>query len=210
MCQSFSWEGFSPLFLPQGPHFSFSQEDFLTSILPSLTETDTVLFIFTLDGEREDGNGGVRGWRQQSDSEELSLFQVLGCLLGGGGSSMYPDWAPGQEEELPESQPFHSDGLSLSLDSFTEVQTLVEQVKEKTSNIQHPGLGTQHCGAVPAGEGPDLRRGPRGTVTTRSSWRCCSCSSLSLQIPLKKPFPSIISITWPLLFFKYEGNFIQV
>jgi hypothetical protein len=34
--------------------------------------------------------------------------------------------------------------------------------------------------------------------------------SLSLQIPLKKPFPSIISITWPLLFFKYEGNFIQV
>ncbi|CAI9174561.1 unnamed protein product, partial [Rangifer tarandus platyrhynchus] len=74
----------------QGPHFSFSQEDFLTPILPSLTETDTVLFIFTLD------------------------------------------------------------------DNLTEVQTLVEQVKEKTSNIQHPGLGTQHCGAVPVSEGPAL------------------------------------------------------
>lgn len=137
-------------------------------------------------------------------------FQVLGCLLRGGGGSMYPDWAPGQEEELPESQPFHSDGLSLSLDGLTEVQTLVEQGKEKTSNTQHPGLSTQHCGAVPAGEGPALRRGLRGTVTARSSWRCCSCSPISLQIPLKKPFPSISSITRPLLFFKYEGNFIQV
>ncbi|CAN0511711.1 unnamed protein product [Rangifer tarandus platyrhynchus] len=127
----------------QGPHFSFSQEDFLTPILPSLTETDTVLFIFTLD------------------------------------------------------------------DNLTEVQTLVEQVKEKTSNIQHPGLGTQHCGAVPVSEGPALRRGPRGAVTARSSWRCYSCFSLSLQILLKKLFPSIISITWPLLFFEYQGNFIQ-
>ncbi|OWK10871.1 hypothetical protein Celaphus_00005405, partial [Cervus elaphus hippelaphus] len=118
-------------------------EDFLTPILPSLTETDTVLFIFTLD------------------------------------------------------------------DNLTEVQTLVQQVKEKTSNIQRPGLGTQHRGAVPVSGGPALRRGPRGAVTARSSWRCCSCSSLSLQIPLKKLFPSIISITWPLLFFEYQGNFIQ-
>lgn len=123
---------------------------------------------------------------------------------------MCPDWAPGEEEELPKSQPFHSDGLSLSLDNLTEMQTLVEQVKEKTSNIQRPGLGTQHCGAVPVSEGPALRRGPRGAVTARSSWRCCSCSSLSLQIPLKKLFPSIISITWPLLFFEYQENFIQV
>ncbi|KAB0381325.1 hypothetical protein FD755_009109 [Muntiacus reevesi] len=95
----------------QGPHFSFSLEDFLTPILPSLTETDTVLFSFTLD------------------------------------------------------------------DNLTEVQTLVEQVKEKISNIQRPGLSTQRRGAVP--------------------------------IPLKKLFPSIISITWPLLFFEYQGNFIQ-
>ncbi|XP_053444415.1 glucokinase regulatory protein isoform X2 [Nycticebus coucang] len=54
----------------QGPQFSFSQEDFLTSILPTLTEIDTVVFIFTLD------------------------------------------------------------------DNLREVQTLVEQVKEKTTNIQ--------------------------------------------------------------------------
>ncbi|XP_032129467.1 glucokinase regulatory protein-like [Sapajus apella] len=95
----------------QGPQFSFSQEDFLTSILPSLMEIDTVVFIFTLD------------------------------------------------------------------DNLTEVQTIVEQVKDKTSNIQalaHSTVGQ------------------------------------SLPIPLKKLFPSIISITWPLLFFDYEGNFIQV
>nr|XP_044628074.1 glucokinase regulatory protein isoform X1 [Equus asinus] len=94
----------------QGPQFSFSQEDFLTSILPSLKEIDTVVFIFTLD------------------------------------------------------------------DNLTEVQTLVEQVKEKTSHIQalaHSTVGQ------------------------------------SLPTTLKKLFPSIISITWPLLFFEYEGNFIQ-
>uniref|UniRef100_A0A2K6F8H5 Glucokinase regulatory protein n=1 Tax=Propithecus coquereli TaxID=379532 RepID=A0A2K6F8H5_PROCO len=61
-------------------------------------------------------------------------------------------------------------------DNLTEVQTLVEQVKEKTTNIQalaHSTVGQ------------------------------------SLPTPLKKLFPSIISITWPLLFFEYEGNFIQ-
>uniref|UniRef100_A0A8C3WYK6 Glucokinase regulator n=1 Tax=Catagonus wagneri TaxID=51154 RepID=A0A8C3WYK6_9CETA len=101
----------SDMFNQKGPHFTFSQEDFLTSILPSLTEVDTVVFIFTLD------------------------------------------------------------------DNLVEVQTLVEQVKEKTSNIQALAHGT-------VGQ--------------------------SLPTPLKKLFPSIISITWPLLFFEYEGSFIQV
>ncbi|KAM9200951.1 LOW QUALITY PROTEIN: glucokinase regulatory protein [Dugong dugon] len=94
----------------KGPRFSFSQEDFQSSVLPSLTENDTVIFIFTLD------------------------------------------------------------------DNLTEVQTLVEQVKEKTANIQalaHSTVGQ------------------------------------SLPTSLKKLFLSIISITWPLLFFEYEGNFIQ-
>ncbi|XP_023566730.1 glucokinase regulatory protein isoform X2 [Octodon degus] len=61
-------------------------------------------------------------------------------------------------------------------DNLTEVQTLVEQVKEKTSNIQaltHSTVGQ------------------------------------SLPAPLKKFFPSIINIMWPLLFFEYEGNFVQ-
>lgn len=35
----------------QGPQVAFSQEDFVRIILPSLTELDTVLFLFTLDGE---------------------------------------------------------------------------------------------------------------------------------------------------------------
>ncbi|XP_048209177.1 glucokinase regulatory protein isoform X2 [Perognathus longimembris pacificus] len=94
----------------QGPQFSFSQEDFLTSILPSLKDIDAVIFIFTLD------------------------------------------------------------------DNLPEVQALVEQVKEKTANIQalvHSTVGQ------------------------------------SFPPPLKKLFPSIIHITWPLLFFEYEGTFVQ-
>ncbi|XP_055483008.1 glucokinase regulatory protein isoform X2 [Psammomys obesus] len=94
----------------QGPQFTFSQDDFLTSILPSLTEIDTVVFIFTLD------------------------------------------------------------------DNLAEVQALVEQVRKKSPNIQalvHSTVGQ------------------------------------SLPAPLKKLFPSIISITWPLLFFEYEGSYVQ-
>nr|XP_038967742.1 glucokinase regulatory protein isoform X1 [Rattus norvegicus] len=94
----------------QGPQFTFSQDDFLTSILPSLTETDTVVFIFTLD------------------------------------------------------------------DNLTEVQALAERVREKCQNIQalvHSTVGQ------------------------------------SLPAPLKKLFPSLISITWPLLFFDYEGTYVQ-
>uniref|UniRef100_A0A8C6RFP9 Glucokinase regulatory protein n=1 Tax=Nannospalax galili TaxID=1026970 RepID=A0A8C6RFP9_NANGA len=102
--------GLSHLFLSQGPQFSFSEEDFLTSILPSLMEIDTVVFIFTLD------------------------------------------------------------------DNLTEVQTLAEKVKEKTTNIQ--ALVHRTVGQSP-------------------------------PAPLKKLFPFIISIMWPLLFFEYEGNYIQ-
>ncbi|XP_056669182.1 glucokinase regulatory protein isoform X3 [Monodelphis domestica] len=61
-------------------------------------------------------------------------------------------------------------------DNLTEVETLVEQVKKKTPNIQ--ALAHSTVGQY-------------------------------LPSPLKKLFPSIISITWPLLFFEYEGNFIQ-
>ncbi|XP_052602119.1 glucokinase regulatory protein isoform X4 [Peromyscus californicus insignis] len=94
----------------QGPQFTFSQDDFLTSILPSLMEIDTVVFIFTLD------------------------------------------------------------------DNLTEVQALVEQVREKTTSIQ----ALVHS-------------------TVGQSW----------PARLKRLFPSIISITWPLLFFDYEGSYIQ-
>lgn len=75
-----SWGGL-PSSCAQGPQCSFSQEDFLTSILPSLTEIDTVVFIFTLDGEREDGSSGVSRQRQWSDSRKLSFFWVLRHLL---------------------------------------------------------------------------------------------------------------------------------
>ncbi|NWX92725.1 GCKR protein, partial [Nothoprocta ornata] len=61
-------------------------------------------------------------------------------------------------------------------DDLAEVEELVVQVKEKTSNIQalsHATVGQ------------------------------------SLPASLKKLFPAIISIVWPILFLEYEGNFIQ-
>ncbi|XP_056410083.1 glucokinase regulatory protein [Hyla sarda] len=36
---------------PQGPEFAISHEDFVKSVLPSVSETDTIIFLFTLDDE---------------------------------------------------------------------------------------------------------------------------------------------------------------
>ncbi|XP_053107187.1 glucokinase regulatory protein isoform X3 [Hemicordylus capensis] len=96
--------------IAQGPKFAFSEEDFVKTILPSLTELDTVLFLFTVD------------------------------------------------------------------DDLAEVEKLALQVKERTANVQalsHATVGQY------------------------------------LPASLKKLFPSIISIMWPILFLEYEGNFIQ-
>lgn len=155
-CWSFSWEFLSPVFLPQGSHFTFSQEDFLTSILPALTEVDTVVFIFTLDGEREAGRDGVRGWGQQSDSEELSVFWVRGPLLGG------RDWSVCSG---PQGRRRNSGASSLSTPMPSPLPRQPGRGADpggagEREDLQHPGLGTRHCGAVPAGEGPASGRGP--------------------------------------------------
>ncbi|KAL8184164.1 UNVERIFIED_CONTAM: hypothetical protein K2H54_008054 [Gekko kuhli] len=96
--------------IAQGPKFAFSEEDFVKTILPSLTELDTVLFLFTVD------------------------------------------------------------------DDLVEVEKLAVQVKERTSNMQA---------------------------------LCHATVGQYLPASLKKLFPSIISIMWPILFLEYEGNFIQ-
>ncbi|XP_048363603.1 glucokinase regulatory protein isoform X2 [Sphaerodactylus townsendi] len=96
--------------IAQGPKFAFSEEDFVKTILPTLTELDTVLFLFTVD------------------------------------------------------------------DDLVEVEKLAVQVKERTSNMH----------AV-----------------------CHATVGQYLPASLKKLFPSIISIMWPILFLEYEGNFIQ-
>nr|XP_056708409.1 glucokinase regulatory protein [Euleptes europaea] len=110
--------------IAQGPKFAFSEEDFVKTILPTLTELDTVLFLFTADGE------------------------------------------------LPYS---HPPCLSPA-DDLVEVEKLAVQVKERTSNMQ----------AV-----------------------CHASVGQYLPASLKKLFPSVISIMWPILFLEYEGNFIQ-
>ncbi|KAM4689972.1 glucokinase regulatory protein, partial [Rhinophrynus dorsalis] len=94
----------------EGPEFAVSHEEFIKNVLPGLSETDTVLFIFTLD------------------------------------------------------------------DELNEIEKLVSLVKEKTSNIQ----AISHATA--------------GQYMPNST---------------KKIIPSIIGITWPILFLEYEGAFIQ-
>lgn len=83
---------------------------------------------------------------------------------------------------------------------------MVEQVREKTTNIQalvHSTVGQSWPVSVQQW-GEDLGVVQPGLLehTTRLS--------LPPQAPLKRLFPSIISITWPLLFFDYEGTYIQV
>lgn len=90
--------GGPPFSRAQGPQFSFSQEDFLTCILTSLTEIGTVVFIFTLDGEREGRSGGVSRGRQGSDSGELSFFWVLKHLLRGRERGACPDRTTGNKK----------------------------------------------------------------------------------------------------------------
>ncbi|KAG8430771.1 hypothetical protein GDO86_020028, partial [Hymenochirus boettgeri] len=93
-----------------GPEFAVSHEDFVKNVLPALSDTDTVLFMFTLD------------------------------------------------------------------DELSEIENMVTMVKEKTSNIQAISHAT-------AGQ--------------------------YLPNSVKKTIPSIISMTWPILFLEYEGVFIQ-
>lgn len=90
--------GGPPFSRAQGPQFSFSQEDLLTCILPSLTEIGTVVFIFTLDGEREGRSGGVSRGRQGSDSGELPFFWVLKHLLRGRERGACPDRTTGNRK----------------------------------------------------------------------------------------------------------------
>ncbi|KAM4694062.1 glucokinase regulatory protein isoform 1-T2 [Discoglossus pictus] len=93
-----------------GPEFAVSHEDFVKSVYPTLSESDTALFIFTLD------------------------------------------------------------------DELNEVEKLVTLVKEKTSNVHAISHAT-------AGQ--------------------------YLPNSIKKIIPSIIGVTWPILFLEYEGAFIQ-
>nr|XP_033794333.1 glucokinase regulatory protein isoform X1 [Geotrypetes seraphini] len=94
-----------------GPEFAISHEDFIKNIVPTLSEMDTVLFMFTVD------------------------------------------------DELP------------------DIEKLAGLVKEKTSNFQ--------------------------AISHATAGQC-------LPNSIKKLFPNIISITWPILFLEYEGNFIQI
>lgn len=83
----------------------------------------------------------------------------------------------------------------------------MEQVREKTTNIQalvHSTVGQSLPVSVQQW-GEDL-----GVIQPRPSGTQHPRLSLSPQAPLKRLFPSIISITWPLLFFEYEGSYVQV
>lgn len=85
----------------------------------------------------------------------------------------------------------------------------MEQVKEKMAHIQalaHSTVGqTLPVRVQPWGRnlGWQLQQGLPGDAAL--------AHSLSVSPdPSEEALPSIIRITWPLLFFEYEGNFFQV
>ncbi|ELV13730.1 Glucokinase regulatory protein [Tupaia chinensis] len=65
----------------QGPQFSFSQEDFLTSILPFLTEIDTVVFIFTLDDNLKEVQTLAEQVREKTSNIQALAHSIVGQSL---------------------------------------------------------------------------------------------------------------------------------
>ncbi|XP_076798315.1 glucokinase regulatory protein-like [Arvicanthis niloticus] len=65
----------------QGPQFTFSQDDFLTSILPSLKEIDTVVFIFTLDDNLTEVQTLAERVREKSRNIQALVHSTVGQSL---------------------------------------------------------------------------------------------------------------------------------
>ncbi|XP_044935199.1 glucokinase regulatory protein-like [Mustela putorius furo] len=67
--------------LHQGPQFSFSQEDLLTCILPSLTEIGTVVFIFTLDDNLTEAQVLVEQVKEKTAHIQALAHSTVGQTL---------------------------------------------------------------------------------------------------------------------------------
>lgn len=84
--------------LPQGPDFSISHEEFFRSVLPSLTDQDAVLLLYTHSGERRDTCAVAAAGVQTSHLSSQTI------------SAKWRRWRAEWERGPPTSTPFITEG----------------------------------------------------------------------------------------------------
>ncbi|KFV77100.1 Glucokinase regulatory protein, partial [Dryobates pubescens] len=75
----------------QGPQVAFSQEDFVRIILPSLTEFDTVLFLFTLDDDLAEVEELVIQVKEKTSNIQALSHATVGQYLPASLKKLFPD-----------------------------------------------------------------------------------------------------------------------
>ncbi|NXG47225.1 GCKR protein, partial [Psilopogon haemacephalus] len=75
----------------QGPQVAFSQEDFVRIILPSLTELDTVLFLFTLDDDLAEVEELVIQVKEKTSNVQALSHATVGQYLPASLKKLFPD-----------------------------------------------------------------------------------------------------------------------
>uniref|UniRef100_A0A8C4VTQ7 Glucokinase regulator n=1 Tax=Gopherus evgoodei TaxID=1825980 RepID=A0A8C4VTQ7_9SAUR len=76
--------------IAQGPQFAFSQEDFVKTILPSLTELDTVLFLFTLDDDLAEVEKLVVQVKEKTSNVQALSHATVGQYLPASLKKLFP------------------------------------------------------------------------------------------------------------------------
>uniref|UniRef100_A0A8D0L9P0 Glucokinase regulator n=1 Tax=Sphenodon punctatus TaxID=8508 RepID=A0A8D0L9P0_SPHPU len=76
--------------IAQGPQFAFSQEDFVKMILPSLTEIDTVLFLFTVDDDLAEVEKLVVQVKEKTSNLQALSHATVGQYLPASLKKLFP------------------------------------------------------------------------------------------------------------------------
>ncbi|CAH2245364.1 glucokinase regulatory [Pelobates cultripes] len=74
-----------------GPEFAISHEDFVKSVLPSLSETDTVLFIFTLDDDLSEVEKMVTQVKEKTSNVYAISHAIAGQYMPNSTKKMIPN-----------------------------------------------------------------------------------------------------------------------
>ncbi|XP_061481989.1 glucokinase regulatory protein isoform X2 [Rhineura floridana] len=76
--------------IAQGPKFAFSEEDFVKTILPSLTELDTVLFLFTVDDDLDEVEKLVVQVKERTANVQAFSHATVGQYLPASLKKLFP------------------------------------------------------------------------------------------------------------------------
>ncbi|XP_062979717.1 glucokinase regulatory protein isoform X2 [Elgaria multicarinata webbii] len=76
--------------IAQGPKFAFSEEDFVKTILPTLTELDTVLFLFTVDDNLDEVEKLVVQVKERTANVQALSHATVGQYLPASLKKLFP------------------------------------------------------------------------------------------------------------------------